>query len=104
MTPTKYGFSKLGYCHDEDSINIGWNIPDEPAYFCSLISCIYGTDYGMDGSICEAGPPVCIYIVGKESKNVYRLPGRGIVNAYQIQDNKKIKTYRCLGYKSCEWR
>ena len=106
MTPTKYGFSKLGHCHEIDSIDFeAWNIPDEPAYVCSLISCTYGTDYGMDGSVFEHFIPICIYIVGKESKNVYILPGPGQdgMNAYQIQDNKKIKTYRCLGYKSYDW-
>ena len=105
MTPTKYGFSKLGYCHEEDSITdiVNWNIPDEPAYFCTLTSCVYGMPYGVDGGY-NCGAPDCIYIVGKESKNVYVIPDTGGMNAYQIQDNKKIKTYRCLGYKSCEWR
>ena len=105
MTPTKYGFSKLGHCHEIDSIDFeAWNIPDEPAYVCSLISYTYGTDYGMDGNY-NCGKTDCIYIVGKESKNVYILPGPGQdgMNAYQIQDNKKIKTYRCLGYKSYDW-
>lgn len=105
MTPTKYGFSKLGYCHEEDSITdiVNWNIPDEPAYFCTLTSCVYWTDYGVDGGY-NCGAPDCIYIVGKESKNVYVIPGTGGMNAYQIQDNKKIKTYRCLGFKSDDWR
>lgn len=105
MTPTKYGFSKLGYCHEEDSITdiVNWNIPDEPAYVCTLTSCIYWTDYGMDGNY-NCGEPDCIYIVGKESKNVYVIPGPGGMNAYQIQDNKKIKTYRCSGFKYCDWR
>ena len=57
----------------------------------------------MDGSY-NCGAPVCIYVVGKESKNVYVIPGTGGMNAYQIQDNKKIKTYRCLGFKYCDWR
>ena len=104
MTPTKYGFSKLGYCHEKDSIDYeAWNIPDEPAYFCTLTSCVYGMPYGVDGSY-NCGAPDCIYIVGKESKNVYVIPGSGGMNAYQIQDNKKIKTYRCLGFKYCDWR
>lgn len=103
MTPTNYdyfyGFSKLGYCYEKDSIDYeAWNIPDEPAYFFTLTSCIY-----ENGSILS-GAPVCIYIVGKESKNVYVIPGTGGMNAYQIQDNKKIKTYRCSGFKSCDWR
>ena len=104
MTPTNYGyfygFSKLGYCYEKDSIDFeAWNIPDEPAYVFTLTS--YTRE--MDGSIC-GGAPFCIYIVGKESKNVYVIPGQGGMNAYQIQDNKKIKTYRCLGFKFDEWR
>ena len=101
MTPTKYGFSKLEYRGEKDSIDFeAWNIPDEPAYLFDLVG--YGRE--MDGSICEVGDSIYGYIVGKESKNVYILPGQGSVNAYQIQDNKKIKTYRCLGFKSCDWR
>ena len=93
MTPTEYGYSKLEYCYEKDSIDIeAWNIPDEPVYVFDLI------DYGrkMDGSICEDGDLSCEYIVGKESKNVYVLPNQGSMSAYQIQDNKKIKTYRYL--------
>ena len=104
MAPTIYGFSKLVYRYEKDSIDIkNWDIPDEPVYVFSVISCIYGTAYGMDGSY-TCGAPVFIYIVGKESKNVYILPSEGDMSAYQIQDNKKIKTYRCLGYcNSYEW-
>ena len=101
MTPTKYGFSKLEYRYGVDYIDIEiWNIPDESVYVFDLI------DYGrkMDGSICEYGYLAYKYIVGKESKNVYILPNQGNMNAYQIQDNKKIKTYRCLYSKSYEWR
>ena len=101
ITTTEYGYSKLEYCCEKDSIDIeAWNIPDEPVYIFDLIS--YGRE--MDGSICEVGDTIYGYIVGKESKNVYILPGQGSVNAYQIQDNKKIKTYRCLGFKYCDWR
>ena len=101
MTPTEYGFSKLEYRGEKDSIDIeAWNIPDEPVYVFDLVG--YGRE--MDGSICEVGDTIYGYIVGKESKNVYILPGQGSVNAYQIQDNKKIKTYRCLGFKYCDWR
>ena len=101
MTPTEYGYSKLEYCGERDSIDFeAWNIPDEPAYFFDLVG--YGRE--MDGSICEVGDSIYGYIVGKESKNVYILPGQGSVNAYQIQDNKKIKTYRCLDFKYCDWR
>ena len=101
MTPTKYGFSKLEYCCEKDSIDFeAWNIPDEPVYIFDLIS--YGRE--MDGSICEVGDTIYGYIVGKESKNVYILPNQGNMSAYQIQDNKKIKTYRCLYCKSYEWR
>ena len=101
MTPTKYGYSKLEYRYGVDYIDIEiWNIPDEPVYVFDLI------DYGrkMDGSICEYGYLAYKYIVGKESKNVYILPNQGSMSAYQIQDNKKIKTYRCLYCKSYEWR
>ena len=101
MTPTKYGCSKLEYRYGVDYIDIEiWNIPDEPVYVFDLI------DYGrkMDGSICEYGYLAYKYIVGKESKNVYILPNQGSMSAYQIQDNKKIKTYRCLGFKYCDWR
>ena len=101
MTPTKYGCSKLEYRYGVDYIDIEiWNIPDESVYVFDLI------DYGrkMDGSICEYGYLAYKYIVGKESKNVYILPNQGNMNAYQIQDNKKIKTYRCLYSKSYEWR
>ena len=101
MTPTEYGFSKLEYHGEKDSIDFeAWNIPDEPAYVLDVVG--YGRE--MDGSICEVGDSIYGYIVGKESKNVYILPGQGSVNAYQIQDNKKIKTYRCLGFKYCDWR
>ena len=101
MTPTKYGYSKLEYCCEKDSIDIeAWNIPDEPVYVFDLVS--YGRE--MDGSICEDGDLNCEYIVGKESKNVYILPNQGSMSAYQIQDNKKIKTYRYLDCKSYEWR
>ena len=87
MTPTEYGYSKLEYCYEKDSIDYeAWNIPDEPVYVFYLAYCLRE------------------YIVGKESKNVYILPGQGGMNAYQIQDNKKIKTYRYLGYKDDEWR
>ena len=101
MTPTKYGYSKLEYRYGVDYIDIEiWNIPDESVYVFDLI------DYGrkMDGSICEYGYLAYKYIVGKESKNVYILPNQGSMSAYQIQDNKKIKTYRCLYSKSYEWR
>ena len=101
MTPTKYGYSKLEYRYGVDYIDIEiWNIPDESVYVFDLI------DYGrkMDGSICEYGYLAYKYIVGKESKNVYILPNQGSMSAYQIQDNKKIKTYRCLYCKSYEWR
>ena len=101
MTPTKYGCSKLEYRYGVDYIDIEiWNIPDESVYVFDLI------DYGrkMDGSICEYGYLAYKYIVGKESKNVYILPNQGSMSAYQIQDNKKIKTYRCLYCKSYEWR
>ena len=101
MTPTKYGYSKLEYRYGVDYIDIEiWNIPDESVYVFDLI------DYGrkMDGSICEYGYLAYKYIVGKESKNVYILPNQGNMSAYQIQDNKKIKTYRCLYCKSYEWR
>ena len=101
MTPTEYGFSNLEYCYGVDYINTRiYNIPEEPVYVFDLI----GYDHKMDGSICKVGAPDCIYIVGKESKNVYVIPGTGGMNAYQIQDNKKIKTYRCLDCKSYEWR
>ena len=100
MTPTKYGYSKLEYCCEKDSIDIeAWNIPDEPVYVFDLVG--YGRE--MDGSICEDGYFNCEYIVGKESKNVYILPNQGSMSAYQIQDNKKIKTYRYLDSKSYEW-
>ena len=102
MTPTKYGYSKLEYRYGVDYIDIEiWNIPDESVYVFDLI------DYGrkMDGSICEYGYLAYKYVVGKESKNVYILPNQGsMMSAYQIQDNKKIKTYRCLYSKSYEWR
>ena len=101
MTPTEYGFSKLEYRYGVDYIDIEiWNIPDESVYVFDLI------DYGrkMDGSICEYGYLAYKYVVGKESKNVYILPNQGSMSAYQIQDNKKIKTYRCLYCKSYEWR
>ena len=101
MTPTEYGYSKLEYRYGVDYIDIEiWNIPDESVYVFDLI------DYGrkMDGSICEYGYLAYKYIVGKESKNVYILPNQGSMSAYQIQDNKKIKTYRCLYCKSYEWR
>lgn len=101
MTPTKYGCSKLEYRYGVDYIDIEiWNIPDESVYVFDLI------DYGrkMDGSICEYGYLAYKYVVGKESKNVYILPSQGSMSAYQIQDNKKIKTYRCLYSKSYEWR
>lgn len=101
MTPTKYGYSKLEYRYGVDYIDIEiWNIPDESVYVFDLI------DYGskMDGSICEYGYLAYKYVVGKESKNVYILPSQGSMSAYQIQDNKKIKTYRCLYSKSYEWR
>ena len=101
MTPTKYGYSKLEYRYGVDYIDIEiWNIPDESVYVFDLI------DYGrkMDGSICEYGYLAYKYIVGKESKNVYILPNQGSMSAYQIQDDKKIKTYRCLYCKSYEWR
>ena len=101
MTPTEYGCSKLEYRYGVDYIDIEiWNIPDESVYVFDLI------DYGrkMDGSICEYGYLAYKYVVGKESKNVYILPNQGSMSAYQIQDNKKIKTYRCLYSKSYEWR
>ena len=101
MTPTEYGFSKLEYRYGVDYIDIEiWNIPDESVYVFDLI------DYGrkMDGSICEYGYLAYKYVVGKESKKVYILPNQGSMSAYQIQDNKKIKTYRCLYCKSYEWR
>ena len=79
MTPTEYGYSKLEYCYEKDSIDYeAWNIPDEPVYVFYLAYCLRE------------------YIVGKESKNVYVIQGRGGMDAYQIQDNKKIKTYRYL--------
>ena len=91
MTPTKYGCSKLEYCYGVDYVNTRmWNIPEEPVYDFIL------TNYN--------GDLICEYIVGKESKNVYILPNQGSMSAYQIQDNKKIKTYRYLGYKSYDWR
>ena len=101
MTLTKYGYSKLEYRYGVDYIDIEiWNIPDESVYVFDLID----YDRKMDGSICEYGCLAYKYIVGKESKNVYILPNQGSMSAYQIQDNKKIKTYRCLYCKSYEWR
>ena len=101
MTPTEYGYPKLEYRYGVDYIDIEiWNIPDESVYVFNLIN--YGRK--MDGSICEYGYLVYKYVVGKESKNVYILPSQGSMSAYQIQDNKKIKTYRCLYCKSYEWR
>ena len=91
MTPTEYGCSKLEYCCGVNYVNTRiWNIPEEPVYDFIL------TNYN--------GDLICEYIVGRESKNVYILPNQGSMSAYQIQDNKKIKTYRYLGYNSYEWR
>ncbi len=93
MTSTKYGCYKLEYYCKKYSIDIeAWNIPDEPVYVFYLTYCLRE----MDGGICEDGNFIRGYIVGKESKNVYVIPGRGGMDAYQIQDNKKIKTYRYL--------
>lgn len=91
MTPTEYGYSKLEYCYGVDYVNTRmWNIPEEPIYDFIL------TNYN--------GDLICEYIVGRESKNVYILPNQSNMSAYQIQDNKKIKTYRYLDYKFDEWR
>ena len=76
-----------------------WEIPKEPMYgfYLSVIS------YDISGNPVEDA--FGLYLVGKESKNVYAFPNQGGMSVYQIQDNKKIKTYKCLDCRnSYEWR
>ena len=76
-----------------------WEIPKEPMY-CFDLSVI---SYDINGNPVEDA--FGSYLVGKESKNVYAFPNQGGMNVYQIQDNKKIKTYKCLDCRnSYEWR
>lgn len=75
-----------------------WNIPKESMYRFDLST----ISYDISGNPVEDG--FGGYLVGKESKNVYAFPNQGSMNVYQIQDNKKIKTYRYLDGKSHEWR
>ena len=41
-----------------------------------------------------------ICIVGKESKNVYVIPGQGGMNAYQIQDSQQPTTLKGRSLRS----
>ena len=76
-----------------------WKIPKEPMY-CFDLSVI---SYDISGNPVEDA--FGSYLVGKESKNVYIFPNQGGMSVYQIQDNKKIKTYKCLDCRnSYEWR
>ena len=72
-------------------------LPDEPVYVFSLISCIY------ESGICKCGAPVCIYIVGKESKNVYVIPNQGSMSTYQIQDSQQPTTLKGRSLRSNPW-
>ncbi|MBZ0312431.1 cell wall-binding protein [Clostridium butyricum] len=73
-----------------------WNIPREPVYE------FYLEVYSSDGSTVLYDE--CGYLVGKESKNVYAIPHQGLMDIYQIQDNKKVKTIPWMGSeKSHKW-
>ena len=76
-----------------------WEIPKEPMYWFDLLT----ISYDISGNPVEDA--FGSYLVGKESKNVYAFPNQGGMSVYQIQDNKKIKTYKCLDCRnSHEWR
>ena len=72
-----------------------WFIPEEPVYEFYLYCLDTNNEKDFD---------ICIYLVGKESKNVYAMPNQGGMNAYQIQDNKKAKVIYWLGKeRGCSW-
>lgn len=65
-----------------------WIIPEESVYEFYLYYADENNERWFD---------ICIYLVGKESKNVYAMPNQGGMNAYQIQDNKKVKIINWIG-------
>lgn len=71
-----------------------WNISREPVYefgFCRI---------AKNGEILN---DIGTYLVGKESKNVYVLPNQGLMSAYQIENNQKVKTFKYKGEFSTDW-
>lgn len=66
-----------------------WNLPREPYYQFYVVQ-----DVVVGG-----------YLVGKNSKNVYSTGNQGYMAAYQVKDNKIIKTFKFVWYgESYEWR
>lgn len=73
----------------------GWDIPKEPCYeFC--VNYYNSKDKVLNGT--------CVYLVGEQSKNVYCIPNQGGMLAYQIENNQKVKAFKCMNTgNSYEW-
>lgn len=87
-------YTKLSYVSSNENMPTGdaWNVPEEPCYILVL--------YNEQGDY-----DVCEYLVGKNSKNVYVMWNQGNSSIYQIENNKKIKTFKWIeGGQSYEWR
>lgn len=75
-------------------VNGKWDIENEPCYEFQVID---KTDSGNEFDYCN-------YIVGKESGKVYAIPNQAGLSAYQISNNKIVKTYKWKQGKSVGWR
>ena len=81
---------------DDMSTGDAWNIPKEPCYAFSIV---HYDNYGEILNGC------CDYLVGMKSKNVYVTWNQGNSSVYQIENNKKVKTFKWLKTgESYEWR
>ena len=94
-----YKYGGLSTKYSEISFeNMPWSIPKEPGY-------TFGVGLLEDG---EASCVDCTYFVGKNSKNVYILPGQSMEPAYQIENNQKVKIFKWLAggdfNESYQWR
>lgn len=81
----------------EDTIkdNEYYSMPEESCY-------VFRLHYyeGLEES-CE---PFC-YLVGKNSKNIYSISNQAYCPIYQIENNQKVKIFKCLREGvSVEWR
>ncbi len=75
----------------------GWKIPNEKCYSIVI------QDY-YNG---EADEDSGVYLVGKDTGNVYIIPHQGCFSAYQIKNNQVVKKFRWPGPdedKSPDWR
>ncbi|WP_297428524.1 hypothetical protein [Clostridium sp.] len=97
-TNSNVKLSTDGREYSADNIPTGdaWNVPKEPCYEFSV------DYYDKNGEILNVEFE---YLVGKDSENVYIMSNQGNTSVYQIQNNKKVKTFKWLKEGgSSEWR